>query len=124
MLRTVVEARALIAMMVAAGVGTWGLHAYPVQPENLFLALIAVRNPPVFHVLTYGYATLWFSTPFFAASMALSVLAIVAYRHAPTVRSRALPPYPLPERRSSPSVVLGEAHFLTTPGRAHSPDWL
>jgi hypothetical protein len=40
------------------------------------------------------------------------------------VRTRALPPYPSPERRPSPSVVLGEAHFLTTPGPAHSPDWL
>src|SRR3954454_11259062 len=124
MLRTVVEARTLVAMMVAACAGTWGLRAHPVDQENLFLALIAAKDPTVFHVLTYGYATLWFSTPFFAASVALSTLAIVAYRHAPSVRSRALPPYPSPERRSSPSVVLGEAHFLNTPGRAHSPEWL
>ena len=124
MLRTVVEARALFAMVVAAGVGTWGLHAYPVQPENLFLALIAARNPTAFHVLTYGYATLWFSTPFFAASMALSVMAILAYRHAPSIRTRQLPTYPQPEARQSPSLVLGEAHFATTPGRAPTPDWL
>ena len=124
MLRTVVEARTLVAMMVAACVGMWGLRAHPVDQENLFLALIAAKDPTVFHVLTYGYATMWFSTPFFAASVALSALAIVAYRHAPSVRTRALPPYPSPERRLSPSVVLGEAHFLTTPGPAHSPDWL
>src|SRR6266850_1752095 len=124
MLRTVVEARTLVAMMVAACVGTWGLRVHPVDQENLFLALIAAKDPTVFHVLTYGYATLWFSTPFFAASVALSTLAIVAYRHAPSVRTRPLPPYPSPERRPSPSVVLGEAHFLTTPGPAHSPDWL
>ena len=79
MLRTVVEARTLVAMMVAACVGTWGLRAHPVDQENLFLALIAAKDPTVFHVLTYGYATLWFSTPFFAASVALSTLAIVAY---------------------------------------------
>ena len=121
MLRTVVEARTLVAMMVAACVGTWGLRTHPVDHENLFLALIAAKDPTVFHVLTYGYATMWFSTPFFAASVALSTLAIVAYRHAPSVRTRALPPYPPPERRPSPSVVLGEAHFLTTPGPAHSP---
>ena len=107
MLRTVVEARTLVAMMVAACVGTWGLHMHPVDHENLFLGLIAAKDPTVFHVLTYGYATMWFSTPFFAASLALSMLAIVAYRHAPSVRTRALPPYPSPERRPSPSVVLG-----------------
>ena len=124
MLRTVVEARGLGAMVIAAGVGTWGLHAYPVEPGNLFLALIAAQNATVFHVLTYGYATMWFSTPFFAASMVLSVLAIVAYRRAPSVRTRRLPRYPAPETRSAPSLVLGETHFPTTPGRAPTPDWL
>src|SRR4051812_45443227 len=114
MLRTVVETRTLVAMMVAACVGTWGLRAHPVDHENLFLALIAAKDPTVFHVLTYGYATMWFSTPFFAASVALSALAIVAYRHAPNIKMRALPAYPAPESRSSPSVVLGEAHFLST----------
>ena len=68
MLRTVVEARTLVAMMVAACVGAWGLRTHPVDQQNLFLALIAAKDPTVFHVLTYGYATLWFSTPFFAAS--------------------------------------------------------
>ena len=58
MLRTVVEARTLVAMMVAAGVGTWGLRAHPVDQENLFLALIAAKDPTVFHVLTYSYATI------------------------------------------------------------------
>ena len=124
MLRTVVDARGLVAMVVAMCGGTWGLHAYPVQSDNLFLALIAARNPPVFHVLTYGYATLWFSTPFLAASMVLSVLAIVAYRYAPSVRTRPLPAYPIPEMRTAPSLVLGESHFATTPGRAPTPDWL
>jgi hypothetical protein len=124
MLRTVVEARALVAMVVAACVGTWGLRQYPVDHENVFLALIAAKDPAIFHVLTYGYATMWFSTPFFAASVVLSMVAIVAYRHAPSVRMRPLPPYANPERRESPSLVLGETHFLTTPGRTHAPGWL
>src|SRR3954454_8478862 len=124
MLRTVVEARTLVAMMVAACAGTWGLHTHPVDHENLFLALIAAKDPTIFHVLTYGYATMWFSTPFFTASIVLSMLAIVAYRHAPTVKRRPLPPYPQPERRTSPSVVLGETHFLDTPGQTQAPDWL
>ena len=100
MLRTIVDARALIAMVIAAGVGTWGVYAFPVNPDNVFLALIALQNPPVFHVFTYGYATLWFSTPFFAGvdralrrwrSWCISV-------RTPT-RTRPLPPYPAPELR-------------------------
>jgi len=124
MLRTIVDARRLVAMLIAAGVGTWGLHTYPVQTDDVFLALIELRKPVVFQVLAYGYATLWFTTPFFLASLLTSVLAIVVYRHAPTARYRVLPLYPEPETREHPSLVLGETHGLTTPGRAPVPTWL
>jgi hypothetical protein len=124
MLRVVVETRGLVAMLVAAGVGTWGLHTYPVRTDDVFLALIALRNPPVFHVLAYGYATLWFTTPFFLASLATSAVAIGVYGRAPSARVRRLPPYPQPETRETPSLVLGETHGLTIPGRASTPSWL
>jgi len=124
MLRTLVEARGLVAMLVAASVGTWGLHTYPVRTDDVFLALIEARKPFVFQVLAYVYATLWFTTPFFATSLVTSVLAIITYRHPLGTRERALPPYPAPESRPAPSLVLGEAHFDTMPGRAPSPSWL
>ena len=94
MLRSILEARAMVALFVAAGVGTWGLHAYPVRPDEVFLALIEVRTPLVFHVLVYGYATLWFTTPFYVASIIASLVTIVVYRRVPAMRSRPLPPYP------------------------------
>ena len=124
MVRTIVDARGVVAMLIAAGVGAWGLHTYPVNTENVFLALIELRKPVLFQVLAYGYATLWFTTPFFLASLLTSVLAIVVYRHAPTARCRPLPPYPEPETREHPTLVLGETHGLTTPGRAPLPTWL
>ena len=124
MLRTILDARGLVAMLIAATVGAWGLHVYPVQSDDVFLALIELRKPALFQVLAYGYATLWFTTPFFLASLLTSVLAIAVYRHAPTARCRDLPPYPEPETREHPSLVLGETHRLTTPGRAAEPTWL
>lgn len=124
-LQALVHARLLIAMTAAAAIGTWGVHAYPVRlADDLFLQMIYVRKPFVFEVLAYGYATLWFSTPFFAASMVLSLLAIAASRRAPSVRSRSLPAYPAPEHRATPSLVLGESHFETRPGRSPAPTWL
>ena len=62
MVQAMLGARGLIAMLIALATGAWGLHAYPVQTDNVFLALIALKKPVVFHVLTYGYATLWFTT--------------------------------------------------------------
>ena len=120
--------RALVlAMTIAAAVGTWGLHAYPVRlADDVFLQMIFVRKPVVFDVLSYGYAVLWFSTPFFAASMLMSLLAIVVSRHAPTRRDpAALPPYPAPEQRPTPVArPRRDRTSRPTPGRAPAPTWL
>ena len=124
MLHAIVGARALVAMAAAACIGTWGLVVYPVHTDNPFLALIQLERPFVFQVLTYGYATLWFTTPFLAASLVTSLLTIVASRHPYANRRRPLPPYPSPDTRPAPLLVLGESHFTRRPGRAPHPKWL
>ena len=68
-------------MLLALGVGVLGVHAYPVDRGNVYLQLIELRSPTVFLVLVYGYATLWFTTPFFALSIVTSLVTIVAYRY-------------------------------------------
>jgi hypothetical protein len=92
--------------------------------DDPFLGLIALEKPSVFRALAYGYATLWFTTPFFAASLVTSVFTIVLSRYPASTRSRALPPYPEPEARQTPALVLGEAHFPRAAGPAPQPTWL
>ena len=112
MLRKVVEARALVALAMAGGVGAWGLHAYPVSQDDVFLGLIGERAPGVLSVLTYGYATLWFTTPYFAASLVMSLMAIVVYRRAPRARVPATAAVSRsPRQRPTPMLVLGETHL-------------
>jgi hypothetical protein len=124
MIRALVDMRGLTAMAIAAATGVWGVTTYPPNADNVFLQLIALREPVIFRALMHGYAALWFSTSFMAASLVLSIAAIVAYRRAPTPRTRALPRYPKPEARTSPTLVLGETHHHTTPGPAPQPTWL
>ena len=124
MLRLLIEARALVALTIAAATGLWGTQTYPVSRDDVFLGLIAERAPDMYSVLAHGYATLWFITPFFAASLLMSFVTIVAYRRAPSARVRSLPPYPYPEVREKLTLVLGETHFHTLPGRAPAPNWL
>ena len=57
-LRAVLEVRVLAAMTVATGVGSWGVLRFPMPVDNVFLALIQLREPFVLNVLAYGYATL------------------------------------------------------------------
>ncbi len=68
MLRLLVDARQLLALAVAAAVGLWGLAEWPVADTNPFLVLVHAQAPRVAIGLRYGYATLWFTTPFLAAS--------------------------------------------------------
>src|SRR6187401_305400 len=124
MFRRVLEQRAVLAMLLATGVGVLGVHTYPIDRGNVYLQLIELRSPAVFLVLVYGYATLWFTTPFFALSIVASLVTIVAYRYPAGTRAKPLPAYVPPERRPSPTLVLGEAHFETTSGRAPAPTWL
>ena len=124
MFRRLLEQRAVLAMLLATGVGVLGVHTYPIDRGNVYLQLIELRSPAMFLVLVYGYATLWFTTPFFALSIVASLVTIVAYRYPAGTRAKPLPAYVPPERRPSPTLVLGEAHFETTSGRAPAPTWL
>jgi hypothetical protein len=124
MLRTILQGRAVLALLVAAVVGTWGLHAFPVPTDNPFLALIAARRPHVFAVLSYGYATMWFTTPYLMASIVASLVTIVVFRTMPSVAYRPLPAYPEPEERPAPTLVLGETHEIAASGRSPEPNWL
>ena len=119
-----VEQRVVVAMLIALGVGAAGVHAYPVDQGNVYLQIIELRNPTAFLVLVYGYATLWFTSTFFAASILGSLTAIVAYRRPARATQRSLPAYVAPERRTAPALVLGESHLETTNGRAPQPSWL
>ena len=124
MLRTLIDARALLATLVAAVVGVCGLQAFPIDRDNPFLILVEVRRPDIAHGLAYGYGLLWFSTPFWLASIVMSLAAIAASGLKPTWAYRPLPPYPEPEKRPDLSLVLGETHFADRSGRAPEPRWL
>lgn len=123
-MRAVLDARLLVAMLIALACGAYGLRMHPISTSDPFLGLIAVQNPRAYAALVYGYATLWFTTPFFSASLVLSLLTIVGYHRLPARRRQPLPPYPPPETRPTPSLVLGEAHHQAEVGPASHPGWL
>ena len=124
LLRLLVESRLLLSLVAAAATGAIGLHAYPVSGTDPFIALIGLHRPELLRALSYGYAVLWFSTPFFVTSLFVSFGAVLIYRIEPNVRFRPLPRYPPPEERSLPFLVLGESHVPTAPDRAAEPKWL
>ena len=71
-MRKLLEHRFLLSLGVSATVGLVGIHAYPFPANHALLTLIQLERPGVFAGLSYTYAAAWCSTPFFAASLALS----------------------------------------------------
>ena len=121
------RARARWPSLVAAAVGAWGLHALPDSTRTTCSSRsIELRQPDVFRVLAYGYATLWFTTPFFVASL---VTSLARHRRVPHARRRArtapLPPYPEPESAAG-AVAGARRSALRDDGRAarRDPTWL
>ena len=123
-LRMVTDARLLIAMAVATATGLWGTSMWPWQSDHVLLSLIAREQPTLGAVLAYSYATLWFTTPFFAANVVLSALTIFTPRLRPGPVTIHLPVYPDPKARPSLCLVLGEQHQRATAAPVASPGWL
>ena len=121
MIRMIVERRVCGRNGDRPGVGTAGVHAYPIDRGNVYLQIIELRNPGAFLVLVCGYAALWFSTPFFAASMFGSLGAIVAYRRPARAKQRALPPTSRRNGDRTPRSHFGESHFRDREWARRSP---
>ena len=123
-MQTWIEYRVMLSLMVSVVVGTVGPHVWPFPSDNALLSLIQVERPIVYAGFTYAYATLWFTTPFFLSSLAFSLLYIFVARRGRPTPQRPLPPYPAPEHRRAPFLVLGEQHHRIEPGRSSEPSWL
>lgn len=119
-----VEYRFVMSLAASAVVGAFGLHAWPFPANNPILGLIAVEQPGVYAAFTYTYAVLWFSTPFFAATIGCSLVYIFAVRWDRPRSSQPLPPYAPPEEREDLFLILGEQHHRTLPTAAPEPRWL
>ena len=123
-MRQFMEFRFVVALALSAVVGIFGLHAWPFPADNPILGLIALEQPGVYAGFTYTYSVLWFSTPFFALSIGLSLIYIFVVRWDRPRASQPLPSYPAPERREDLFLVLGEQHRRTSPRPAVEPQWL
>lgn len=119
-----IEFRFVVSLALSAVAGVAGLRAWPWPADNPILGLIALERPAVYAGFTYTYAVLWFSTPYFAFSMACSFLYIFVGRFGRPVTARALPTYPDAAQREDLFLILGEQHRRTSPERAGEPQWL
>jgi hypothetical protein len=124
MRRILVEYRFVISVALAAIVSAIGLYAWPMPIEHPVLGLIALNRPAIFEGLSYTYAALWFTTPFFLINVVVSLAYIFVARTERSVTSSPLPPYPRPEQRDELFLILGEQHRRTSLLPAAEPRWL
>ena len=112
MLHRLVAMRGLMAMGLAAAVGRVGTARASGRHGRSVSGVIEARSPGVSLRWCTGTPRCGSRTPFFAASLVLSLLAIVGVSPRPArpchARCRRIPQ---PENRPAPTLVLGETHF-------------
>ena len=123
MVHAILGARGLLAMLIALATGTWGLHAYPVQTDNVVpgadCAQEAVRvsrpGVRVRDAVVHDAVPRRVAGDIGPRDRRISLSADGAAAPVAAV-SRHL------SARPTPTLVLGETHFARTLGRAPAPD--
>ena len=124
MLRTLMEHRALVSAIVAAGVWSFGHLRVPFPATNDMLVLVAANAPHVHAAIRVACSALWFTSSFLASSFALSFVYILLLRPRAGIERIALPRYLEPAHRSALFLVLGEVHKERRPTAVDRPRWL
>ena len=88
------EYRFVISLGLAMLVGSAGLQVWPFPVDHPLLELIAVRRPAVYAGFLYGYATVWFTTPFLVINIFSSFAYIFVARADRAVRRSPPAPWP------------------------------
>jgi hypothetical protein len=123
-MRGALEQRVVINLVIAGGIALAGLRLWPFPSDNVFLSTIATKTPRLFDGFAYLYALLWFTTPLIALTVVSALLYVAVMRGDESAAFGPLPPYPPPETRPEPSIVVGERHHPTDPIRVARPTWL
>ena len=124
MLRTIVETRAALSILLSSGVGYALLKRFPFPAADNMLQLIALEKPWLYDAAFWSYTAMLFSTPLIAFSSCFALLYIFAIKSEKRLVRNPLPTYPACSRRDHLLVVVGEVHHQTRLGAAEHPRWL
>ncbi|HEY6252945.1 MAG TPA: hypothetical protein VI685_23550, partial [Candidatus Angelobacter sp.] len=124
MLERTLNSKSFLSFILAAGTWTVLFLRYPFPAENLYLQLIALKDPIVYNGIHWTCALMMFTTPYIIYSSLFSGIYIFAYRHGKKTRPVPLPPYPDPATRTNLHLIAGELHHPTKFIPSESPRWL
>ncbi len=123
-MRTFVESRNLLIIILSVVVGTVVFQRLPFPEENNLLQLFALHRPVISQVIKAAYAAMLFTTPFITFSVLFSLAYIYLLRDRHSAGLAKLPPYPNPSTRDKLFVVMGELHHAKKPEPSANPQWL
>src|SRR5262249_38823752 len=96
----------------------------PFPADNALLELLRLERPQIFYAIEWTYTVMWFTTPYVATSVLLSLAYIFVIKLKHETRHGGLPPYPPARSRKELFLILGELHYPTKPEPAPNPRWL
>ena len=101
MLREITERRFLMSWLASLCLGVSGLFVWPFPAQDWLLQVIRTQRPDLHATLGFAYATLWFSSSFFASATVLSFVYVLVLRRDRKVSRRELPLYVPPDQQEA-----------------------
>ncbi len=123
-MRCVIDARLLLAGIIALACGYVALTFAPFPGADPFLAYIDHERGALLNGLRLSYILFLFTTPFVIASAIGAFAYVHFYDPASEAGIGELPPYPEVRNRDRLSLVLGEVHNRLEATPSDSPQWL
>jgi hypothetical protein len=123
-IQKLLNSKNFVAFLLTSGTGMALYFHMPFPEENVFLQLMAIRDPLVFVSLKWSYNLFLFTTPYIDYSMLLSGLYIFALKAHGRIAAGRLPHYPDPRQRNDVFLVVGEVHNPRKPVPSETPRWL
>ena len=112
------------AVLFAVIVGSVGHWRFPLDQKDPYLRLIRLNSPRTYKTFTVLRGAMFFSTPFFAATMLLSAGFVFGPRRRGSRNPGVLPAYSHPATREQLSLIVGERHHPTRVEPAMEPSWI
>ena len=124
MLKLITESRTIISSLTSFAVWLTGWMLVPFPQENLYLSLVYCTKSHIFYAIKYGYIVMWFTTPYMAVSILLSLLCIFFTKYEQEPGKSGSLRYPAPAGRKDLQLVIGELHHPRKPEPSRNPCWL
>jgi hypothetical protein len=123
-MRSFSQYRTFASLLMSLTLGFYARRHWVFPDDNALLRMVLLQKPYLFYAIKSAFTLMLFTTPFFIASVILSLAYIFEVLGEREIETQRLPKYPDPRQRNDLYLVVGELHHPKRPEPVERPRWL